>query len=109
MANTRRKTRRIRGGELSNANVERQMRAEKEKIKPPEAKPQVLAKAKARAYKRWDYGALSKKEDKLILSIKQAGDELKEIAGKKDRIVNEEFIKEAADWERQSTRKRGWW
>ena len=60
------------------------------------------------AYRRWDYQRIIKREDQINATIKHAKDDLKDIEKKKERIINEEFIKQATAWDKQMTRKRGW-
>ena len=104
----RRGTRKLRGGALSAANVEKMADAAKSKLNPPEAKKDVQEMAQSAAYRRWDYQRITKSREKLIVMIRNAGEDLKEMKKNQERIVNEEFVKAADDWIRRTTRKKGW-
>lgn len=97
-----------RNSKASNGDVKRAANAAKAKIKETNARDAVLRKAEFAAGQRSDYRALVDKNDKLILERKKALTEQEEIKEKQKRIINEEIVKQADEWERVASKKKGW-
>jgi hypothetical protein len=99
----KRNTRKLRGGVVqSNANIERAARSMRDRIRSSQTRSQLVQKAQAATYRRYDYGRLTAAKDRLLLTIKRSEDELLRLDKQEQRMINEEFIKAATQWEKQS-------
>lgn len=96
-----------RNSKASNGNVKRAANLAKSKIKESNARDAVMRKAEFSAGQRSDYKALQRKNDELILQRKKAMTEQEEIKEKQKRIINEEIVKQAEQWEKAAS-KKGW-
>lgn len=96
-----------RNSKASNGNVKRAAEQVKSKIKEANARESIVKKAELSAGQRSDFRALVRKNDQLIIERKKAMTEQEEIKEKQKRIINEEIIKQAEQWEKASSRK-GW-
>ena len=96
-----------RNSKASNGDVKRAAELVKSKIKEANARESIIKKAGFSAGQRSDYRALMKKNDELILQRKKAMTEQEEIKEKQKRIINEEIVKQADQWERAAS-KKGW-
>lgn len=92
----------------TNSNIEKMADAAKSKITPTEAKKDVDDAAREAAYKRWDWQRIRKAREKLVVMINNAGNELKEMKKKQERILNEEFVKAAENWAKRTAKKPSW-